>query len=155
VSISTLAVLPFDADPVQIPLSVAAYVIQGGLRSTFIADYIHTVILFVAIFIFAFTIYCTDPFVGSIDKFWEILTLAGEQYPLAGNSGGSWLTFRSHEGLIFAALIYLGTFSTVWQDQAYWQRAIASRPETSVKAYLLGGVCPSPSYSMLTRHANF
>jgi hypothetical protein len=28
----------------------------------------------------------------------------------------------------------------VWLDQAYWQRAIASRPETSVKAYLAGGM---------------
>ena len=31
-------------------------------------------------------------------------------------------------------------FSTVWLDQAYWQRAIASQPETSVKAYLFGGM---------------
>lgn len=31
-------------------------------------------------------------------------------------------------------------FSTVWLDQAYWQRAIASKPETSVKAYIFGGV---------------
>ena len=26
------------------------------------------------------------------------------------------------------------------EDQAYWQRAIASRPGTTVKAYLLGGL---------------
>ena len=31
-------------------------------------------------------------------------------------------------------------FCTVWLDQAYWQRAIASRPETSVKAYIFGGI---------------
>ncbi|MBE7158864.1 MAG: hypothetical protein INR62_10620, partial [Rhodospirillales bacterium] len=30
--------------------------------------------------------------------------------------------------------------SNVWLDQAYWQRAIASKPETSVRAYLLGGL---------------
>lgn len=39
-----------------IPLVVAAYVIAGGLRSTFIADYTHTVILFIAILVFAFTV---------------------------------------------------------------------------------------------------
>ena len=47
-----------------IPLVVAAYVIAGGLRSTFVADYIHTVILFVTIFIFGFTMYCTSDLVG-------------------------------------------------------------------------------------------
>ncbi|CAK7198621.1 urea permease [Sporothrix eucalyptigena] len=123
-----------------IPLAVAAYVIQGGLRSTFVADYIHTVILFVAIFIFAFTLYTTDDYVGSPSRFYDLLTAAAEASPLASNKGGSWLTFQSHGGLIFAALIFLGSFSTVWLDQAYWQRAIASKPETSVKAYLLGGL---------------
>ena len=34
-----------------IPFVVAAYVISGGLRSTFIADYTHTLILFIAIFV--------------------------------------------------------------------------------------------------------
>ena len=42
-----------------IPLVVAAYVIVGGLRSTFIADYIHTVILFIAIFVFGFLLYAS------------------------------------------------------------------------------------------------
>lgn len=30
-------------------------------------------------------------------------------------------------------------FANVWLDQAYWQRAIASQPHTSVKAYIAGG----------------
>ncbi|KAH8898410.1 urea active transporter 1 [Thozetella sp. PMI_491] len=123
-----------------IPIAVAAYVVQGGLRSTFVADYIHTVILFVAIFVFAFTLYTTDDYVGSPARFYELLTEAAKVTPLPGNAGGSWLTFQSHGGLIFAGLIFLGSFSTVWLDQAYWQRAIASKPETSVTAYLLGGL---------------
>ncbi|CAK7214354.1 urea permease [Sporothrix curviconia] len=123
-----------------IPLAVAVYVIQGGLRSTFVADYVHSTILFVAVFIFAFTLYTTDDYVGSPGRFYDLLTAAAEATPLAGNKDGSWLTFQSHSGLVFAVVIFLGSFSTVWLDQAYWQRAIASRPETSVKAYLLGGL---------------
>ncbi|ERS96055.1 hypothetical protein HMPREF1624_07591 [Sporothrix schenckii ATCC 58251] len=123
-----------------IPLAVAAYVIQGGLRSTFVADYIHTVILFVAIFIFAFALYTTDEYVGSPSRLHDLLTAAAEATPLPNNRDGSWLTFQSKGGLTFAALIFLGGFSTVWLDQAYWQRAIASKPETSVKAYLFGGL---------------
>lgn len=29
----------------------------------------------------------------------------------------------------------------MFNDQAYWQRAVSSTPHTSVKAFLLGGVC--------------
>ncbi|OQV06051.1 hypothetical protein CLAIMM_10688 [Cladophialophora immunda] len=123
-----------------IPIAVAAYVIQGGLRSTFVADYLHTVILFVAIFIFAFTLYTSDDYTGSPGKVYDLLVEASKQTPLAGNRHGSWLTFQSSTGIKFAAVIFLGSFSTVWLDQAYWQRAIASKPETSVKAYLLGGL---------------
>ncbi|OAA65243.1 Sodium/solute symporter [Niveomyces insectorum RCEF 264] len=123
-----------------IPIAVAAYVIQGGLRSTFVADYIHTVILFIVIFTFAFALYTTNDYVGSPGRFYELLTEAAKTSPLPYNRDGSWLTFQSHGGLVFAAIIFLGSFSTVWLDQAYWQRAIASKPETSVKAYLLGGL---------------
>ncbi|KUI54468.1 Urea active transporter [Cytospora mali] len=124
-----------------IPLVVSAYVISGGLRSTFIADYAHTVILFVAILTFGFSMYATNPEVGSISKFYDLLVEAGKDMPLASNAhGGSYLTFKSNDGLVFAIDLLVAGFCTVWLDQAYWQRAIASRPETSVKAYLFGGM---------------
>lgn len=132
-----------------IPLVVAAYVIAGGLRSTFIADYAHTVILFVAIFVFCFEMYVpslssgssiTGRLSGGIDGFYRALQKAGESRPVPGNHGGSYLTFKSNDGLVFAVDLLVAGFANVWLDQAYWQRAIASRPETSVKAYLFGGV---------------
>ncbi|KAF3767301.1 hypothetical protein M406DRAFT_39720 [Cryphonectria parasitica EP155] len=124
-----------------IPFVVAAYVIAGGLRSTFIADYAHTVILFIAIFTFGFSIYATNPEVGSISRFYDLLQEAGRNMPIEGNAhGGSYLTFKSNDGLVFAIDLLVAGFCTVWLDQAYWQRAIASRPETSVKAYLFGGM---------------
>lgn len=60
--------------------------------------------------------------------------------PIAKNHGGSYLTFKSNNGLVFAIDLLVAGFSTVWLDQAYWQRAKASRPESSVKVYLLGGI---------------
>lgn len=122
-----------------IPLVVAAYVITGGLRSTFIADYTHTVILFIAILVFGFLVNATSDLVGSPGRLYDLLLEASEQMPIARNTDGSYLAFHSVNGLIFAFDILISGFSTVWLDQAYWQRAIASRPETSVKAYILGG----------------
>ncbi|KAI1334671.1 solute symporter family transporter [Xylariaceae sp. FL0016] len=123
-----------------IPLVVAAYVIAGGLRSTFIADYAHTVILFIAIFVFCFNMYAMNATIGSIDVFYNLLKEASEKMPISGNHNGSYLTFKSNDGLVFAIDLLVAGFANVWLDQAYWQRAIASRPETSVKAYLFGGM---------------
>lgn len=85
--------------------------------------------------------YATSDVVGSVDRFYDLLVEASEHMPIEGNAGnGSYLTFGSTDGLVFAINLLVAGFSTVWLDQAYWQRAIASRPETSVKAYLLGGI---------------
>ncbi|PYI08432.1 solute symporter family transporter [Aspergillus sclerotiicarbonarius CBS 121057] len=123
-----------------IPAVVAAYVIVGGLRATFIADYTHTVILFIAILVFGFSVSATSDLIGSPAKLYELLQEASENMPIDRNTDGSFLAFRSVGGLIFAVDIFVSGFSTVWLDQAYWQRAIASRPESSVKAYMLGGI---------------
>lgn len=123
-----------------IPLVVGGYVIVGGLRSTFIADYAHSVILFIAIFVFGFSMYATSSEMGSISRFYDLLKEASVKMPIEGNKNGSYLTFRSINGLVFTIDLLTAGFCSVWLDQAYWQRAIASRPETSVKAYLFGGM---------------
>ncbi|KAK7062641.1 hypothetical protein VNI00_000129 [Paramarasmius palmivorus] len=123
-----------------IPLGVAIYVVVGGMRSTLLCDYTHTAVLFAIIFVFVFTVYATSPKIGSPHKMHELLTKAAEANPVAGNAHGSYITMRSKNGLIFGVINIIGNFATVFQDQAYWQRAIASRPATTVKAYLLGGL---------------
>jgi Na+/proline symporter len=70
-------------------------------------------------------------------KLFETQSLA---HPVAGNAQGSYMTTRSKDGLIFGAINIIGDFATVFEDQAYWQRAIASWPGMTVKAYLLGGL---------------
>ncbi|TEB29666.1 urea transporter [Coprinellus micaceus] len=111
-----------------IPLGVAIYVVVGGMRSTLLCDYTHTTALFAIILTFIFT------------KMHELLTAASVHAPVSGNAHGSYVTMRSKNGLIFGVINIIGNFATVFQDQAYWQRAIASRPGTTVKAYLLGGL---------------
>jgi Na+/proline symporter len=100
-----------------IPLVVAAYVIAGGLRSTFIADYVHTVVLFIAIFVFGFYVYATSDVIGSPDRFYDLLVEASEKMPIARNHEGSYLTFKSVDGLVFAVDLFVAGFSTVWLDQ--------------------------------------
>lgn len=68
------------------------------------------------------------------------------------------MTFRSVDGLVFGIIVIISGITTVFMDQACtsiapprfvkltlfrfadWQRAVASRGSTAVKAYLLGGL---------------
>ncbi|TYJ56314.1 hypothetical protein B9479_003005 [Cryptococcus floricola] len=123
-----------------IPLGVSIYVLTGGMRATLIADYSHTLVLYCILISFGLVAYATSPMIGSPSKMWEMLQTASTNNPIAGNAQGSYLTMRSKSGIIFGVLNIVGNFGTVFNDQAYWQRAIASDPRTSVKAFLMGGV---------------
>ncbi|KAI0260739.1 urea transporter [Gloeopeniophorella convolvens] len=123
-----------------IPLGVAIYVVVGGMRATLLCDYTHTTVLFAIILTFVFTVYATSPKIGSPARMHELLASAAVSHPVSGNAHGSYMTMRSKNGLIFGVINIIGNFATVFQDQAYWQRAIASQPASTVKAYLLGGL---------------
>ncbi|KAH9050243.1 urea transporter [Lactarius hengduanensis] len=123
-----------------IPLGVAIYVVVGGMRATLLCDYTHTTVLFAIILTFVFTVYATSSKIGSPSKMHELLAAAAASRPVSGNAHGSYMTMRSKNGLIFGVINVVGNFATVFQDQAYWQRAIASKPASTVKAYLLGGL---------------
>lgn len=122
-----------------ISLPVAVYTLVGGLRSSLLADYIHTCALFAIILTFQFTVYATSDKIGSPSRMYDLLVQAGKDWPVEGNKDGSYLTFQSSSGMIFMVINLIGNFGTVFCDQAYWQRAIASRPSTAVRGYLIGG----------------
>ncbi|GAA5882973.1 hypothetical protein JCM3774_002938 [Rhodotorula dairenensis] len=124
---------------VLISLPVAAYVLVGGIRSSLLADFIHTTFLFAIILTFEFVVYTTANKIGSPSRMYDLLVQAGNDWPVEGNKDGSYLTFRSKTGMIFMVINLIGNFGTVFCDQAYWQRAIASRPSTAVKGFLIGG----------------
>ncbi|CDO71338.1 hypothetical protein BN946_scf184908.g96 [Trametes cinnabarina] len=123
-----------------LPIGIAVYVIFGGLRATFICDYTHTMILFVIIYVFFANVYGTSPDTGSITALYDLLVQAGKNTPVDGNKDGSYLTMKSNQGLVFGAATILSGFSGVFCDQGYWQRAIASAPRSTTRAYMLGGL---------------
>merc|ERR1711985_34847 len=60
--------------------------------------------------------------------------------PVEGNRDGSYLTMISLSGLRFGIINIVGNFGTVFVDQSYWQSAIAAKPASAHKGYLLGGL---------------
>ncbi|KAF8915022.1 hypothetical protein CPB85DRAFT_1375220 [Mucidula mucida] len=130
-TVNALTGMSVNACNFLLPIGIAVYVIAGGLRATFICDFIHTVILFVIIYIFVFTAYGTSDVLGS----------PGCNHASSiRNTGGSYVTMRSNAGVVFAGCTIAAGFSGVFCDQGYWQRAIASRPESTTKAYMLGAL---------------
>jgi len=88
----------------------------GGIKATFLTDYVHTVILLVILLTFAFTTYASGNVLGSTKAVYERLSELTATHPVAGNSGGSYLTMRSKDGAIFFVINIIGNFGTVFMD---------------------------------------
>jgi Na+/proline symporter len=146
-----------------IPWGVIVYTASGGLQATFLASYLHTVIIFAVLITMVFLVYVKF---YSSDQIYDFLnqttsynmteckqiystdgTVAGSFYeegkyacgPVPGNDSGSYLTMLSGDGLMFGIINLIGNFGTVFVDQSYWQSAIAARPSSAARGYLLGG----------------
>jgi urea-proton symporter len=139
-TVNALTGMPIIAACFLLPIGIAIYVVFGGLRATFICDWTHTLILFVVIYIFLFQTFATSPETGGVSGIYDLLVQAGKSAPVEGNVNGSYLTMKSNQGLVFGAATIISGFAGVFCDQGYWQRAIASHPETTTKAYMLGGL---------------
>jgi SSS family transporter len=140
--INALSGVDLTAAAFLIPFGVTLYTAQGGLKATFIASWSHVAIIYIALCIFMFQIYTTDPMLGSPKKVWDHLNVMAGIVPVPGNHPhGVMLTMKSHDGLLFGIINIIGNFGTVFVDQAYWQGAIAAKPSATYKGYLLGGMC--------------
>jgi len=133
-----------------IPVGVMVYTLVGGLKATFVADYMHTVIIYIVILTFVSMVFFISPVTGGVEGMYDKLAAAADLRPVLeptftpgepGNAMGAYLTMASAGGLIFGVINIVGNFGTVFVDQAYWQRAIAAQPSSTVKGFLLGGMC--------------
>ncbi|MFB5599527.1 MAG: sodium/solute symporter [Nitrososphaeraceae archaeon] len=123
-----------------IPIGVIIYTIFGGLKATFFADYLNTAFIFCIVLIFVVAIYFINPQIDGIEGMYNKLTNIALIDPVEGNSHGSFLTLASIGALSFGIINIVGNFGSVFTDQAYWQRAIASRPKSAIRGFLIGGL---------------
>ncbi|KAI1517732.1 PutP, Na+proline symporter [Pyrenophora tritici-repentis] len=138
--ISSLTGVPTAAACFLLPLGVVIYTMFGGIKATFLTDYVHTVILLIILLIFAFTTYATGDRLGSPKAVYERLQELSETTPVPGNAGGSYLTMRSKDGAIFFVINIIGNFGTVFMDNGYYNKAIAASPIHALPGYIIGGL---------------
>ncbi|KAK2047176.1 sodium symporter family protein [Colletotrichum somersetense] len=138
--IQNLTGTPVAASVFLFPIGVVVYTLFGGIKATFITDYINGLVILVIIFVFAFTVYSHNELLGSPGRVWEILTELATERPLSGNSGGSYLTMRSQGGAEFFIINLCGNFGTVFLDNGYYNKAIAASPIDALPGYVMGGI---------------
>ena len=116
-----------------LPFGVVIYTMFGGIKATFLTDYIHTVVILVIILIFALSTYATGSELGSPSIVFEKLVAAAKDHPVDGNAGGSYLTMKSHGGVIFFVINIVGNFGTVFMDNG-------RTPNSGIKMRLYGAL---------------
>lgn len=122
-----------------LPMGVCLYTLFGGLKATFLSDWIHTVIIYVIICISCFSIYASSSLIGSPGRMWDLLQQVQEVFPSA--TGSNYLNFKDKDMLLLTWSVTLGGFSSVFGDPGYSQRAIASDSRSVFYGYVFGGIC--------------
>ena len=59
-----------------IPVGVMIYTLVGGLKATFVADYMHTVIIFIVILTFVAMVFFISPITGGVEGMYNKLVEA-------------------------------------------------------------------------------
>lgn len=136
----SLTGVPTAAACFLLPVGVVLYTVFGGIKATFITDYLHTIVIVVVILTFAFNAYAVSDKLGSPGKVYDILQAVTAVRPVDGNAEGSYFTMRSHGGGIFFVINIIGNFGTVFLDNGYYNKAIAASPVHAFPGYVIGGL---------------
>jgi len=104
----------------------------------------------IVILYFMFSVYSSNPLIGSTGEMYELLKKAAMKRPVAGNTDGSYLTMKSNFGLIFGVIQLCSGMGTVFLDQGYWQRYGLSFPDLC-ECYLM----MIPELSLVVRRLLF
>ncbi|KAJ4172105.1 hypothetical protein NW754_007703 [Fusarium falciforme] len=99
------------------PLGVCIYTLFGGIKATFLTEWVHTVIIYIIMLASMFVMYTTSDHVGSPGRMWELLKDASEIRPVEGNAGGELLTMRSFYGGLVGLIFLGGGFSATVDSQ--------------------------------------
>ncbi|KAL2819602.1 Sodium:solute symporter family-domain-containing protein [Aspergillus cavernicola] len=137
-AVSALTGMDVIASSYLLPLGVAVYTYFGGLKATFLTDYVHTFIIIIIICWFTIKVITVNE-IGSIGALYDAVVVAGKEKPVAGNYEGSYLTMRSEQCLYFGILHVTGNVGAVIMDTGFWQKGFSADFAAAVPGYVLGG----------------
>lgn len=127
------------ASTLLIPFGVLLYTTFGGLKATFLTDYVHTLILLIVL-CYVNTAVLTSDQIGGLDGLYEKLVASdGDRY-IEGNYQGSHITGKSKGAVIFGLILTAGNFGLCIMDSLFWQKAFSANVRLTVPAYITSSV---------------
>ncbi|TGO90605.1 hypothetical protein BPOR_0057g00020 [Botrytis porri] len=117
---------------VLIPVGVVIYTAVGGLKATFLTDFLHTTVALILLIYFSLAV-LTNEHIGGISGLYEKVKATDDYIP--GNYEGSLLTMKSKIAVLFGLVLKFGNLALVLMDTAFWQKSFASEVHSTVPAY--------------------
>ncbi|RAO66247.1 uncharacterized protein BHQ10_002259 [Talaromyces amestolkiae] len=137
--ITALTGMNIVASTFLLPLGVIVYTVAGGLKATFLTDYVHTLIVMVILAFLTIKV-INNPAITGLSSFYDVLVEADKSRDIAGNYQGSILSFKSKSSIIFGLVHSFGDFALVIMDTSFWQKGFAADTAATMPGYMLGGI---------------
>ncbi|KAK4965546.1 hypothetical protein LTR42_012302 [Elasticomyces elasticus] len=117
---------------ILLPAGVVLYTAVGGLKATFLTDFLHTTIALILLLYFAIAV-LSNEYIGGPSGLYDKVKAANDDIP--GNYEGSLLSFKSKSAILFGLVLKFGNLALVLMDTAFWQKSFASEVTATVPAY--------------------
>lgn len=137
--LSAMTGMHFVASTILLPAGVVVYTVLGGIKATFLTDFLHTTIALILIIYFTIAVLTSDHVGGLSGLYDKLVATAPNQY-IDGNYKGSLLTFRSQQSAIWGLMLKFGNLALVVMDTSFWQKSFASEARSTVPAYDLASI---------------
>jgi Na+/proline symporter len=155
--VSGMTGMHIAATGILIPAGVVIYTAVGGLKATFLTDFLHTTVALILLIYFSLAV-LTNEHIGGVYGLYDKV-MAAEVY-IEGNYAGSLLSAKSRGGtcsktgkvklgtdiltnltaVLFGLVLKFGNLALVVMDTAFWQKSFASDVNSTVPAYDLASI---------------
>lgn len=118
---------------------MVVYTAVGGLKATFLTDFLHTLVALILIIYFTLSILTHDA-VGGLSGLYDKLMATAADNLIPGNYKGSLLTMKSEDSIIWGLDLKFGNLALVLMDTAFWQKSFATEVNATVPGYNLAAL---------------
>ncbi|ABN65775.2 urea transport protein [Scheffersomyces stipitis CBS 6054] len=127
--------LSIVASTLLIPFGVLLYTTFGGLKATFLTDYVHSFVLLLILIVINTKVLASKEIGGLNGLYSQLLEHSQDRY-IEGNYQGSILTGKSQGSIIFGLVLTCGNFGLTVMDSSFWQKSFSAEVKATVPSYL-------------------
>lgn len=127
------------ASTMLIPFGVLLYTTVGGLKATFLTDFVHSFILLI-ILCYVDTSILSSKEIGGLDGLYDLVIKHESDRYIEGNYNGSFLTGKSQGAIFFGIILTIGNFGLTVMDSSFWQKSFSANTRASLPGYLIAGI---------------